>query len=95
MSEVTTKDSPHFYIICKKCGSDEMYFKGSGEYDENSGLDIILQCRNCSELNGIEDYWERTENPNITIENVHENLIETLKRIKEKHPDAWNSVNDK
>ena len=53
-----TKESPHFYIICKKCGSDEMYFHSTGKaynHDEE-GLDVTLHCNNCGELNSIGDY---------------------------------------
>lgn len=50
-----TKTSPHFYLICKKCGSDEMYFKKI-EKDDDTITDICICCDNCGELSGIDDY---------------------------------------
>lgn len=54
--EITTKGNPHFYVICKKCGSDEMHFEGDGKMDEDCGLQIFLVCDSCGELNGIDEY---------------------------------------
>ena len=50
------------YIICQKCGSDEMYFKidenpiqWEGE-PYNCGVDLC--CTNCGELTSIEEWNE-------------------------------------
>lgn len=54
----STKGNPHFYLICKKCGSDEMYFLES-EKDDEGKTSICIYCCDCGELNGINDYTKR------------------------------------
>ncbi len=51
------KTSPYFYVICKKCGSDEMYFKGSGEFVKGGGIELDLVCNNCNQSNEIDEFW--------------------------------------
>jgi hypothetical protein len=52
-----TKNNPNFYLICKKCGSDEMFFKKI-ELDPTNPDDtgVCVCCDDCGELNPLNDY---------------------------------------
>lgn len=47
------------YMICAKCGSDEMHFKiEKPEYPEDGEIGVCIICENCAELTGVDEWNE-------------------------------------